>query len=137
MYETSVGIVLFKVKNKVEFLIMQRTEDKIWDFPKGHQYGLESEKTTALRELKEETQITEIELIDDYRNEYKFINAKGSHRRIILFLGKTEKEPVLSDEHQDFKWVEFEEACKLLKYKEKIKLLTEVKEYLITKNYTF
>ncbi|QQG38882.1 MAG: NUDIX domain-containing protein [Candidatus Woesearchaeota archaeon] len=137
MYETSIGIVLFRVKDKVEFLVMQRANNKMWDFPKGHLNNqMEGEKTVALRELEEETQITQVEFLEGYRHEYKFVNPKGSQRQIILFLGKTEQEPVLSEEHEKFKWVKLEKACKLLKYKEKVELLKEVKEFLIKKGFT-
>lgn len=141
MYETSIGIIIFKVNECVEFLLLQRSNDDLWDFPKGHYQDnnkLESEMTVALRELDEETQIKNVELFDKFRYEYKFINPKGSHRQIILFLGKSQENPILSDEHKQFRWVNFTEACRLLEYKEKIGLLKEAKKFLIKKlDYTF
>jgi 8-oxo-dGTP pyrophosphatase MutT (NUDIX family) len=137
MYETPIGAVLFRIKGRVEFLLMQRANNDMWDFPKGHHLSkhTEDEKAVALREIEEETLITEVKFLAGYRHEYRFINPKGSHRQIIVFLGKTDQEPVLSSEHKLFKWVTFEKACQLLSYEEKVKLLTEIKEFLIKRGY--
>ena len=85
--EISVGIILVKEK-PIKFLLMKRKDNKVWDFPKGHLLSEESYEISALRELKEETQISDIKLFKDFKEELTFINPKGSFRKIILFLGK-------------------------------------------------
>ena len=135
--ETSIGTIVFKVKEKIEFLVMKRSNNQMWDLPKGHFKGdtNESEGEVAKRELEEETQITDVELLQDFRYEYDFVNPKGSHRQIIMFLGKTDQEPTLCEEHTEYRWVNFEEACVLMKYPEKVKLFESAKEHLLKHNY--
>ncbi|MFH1332713.1 MAG: NUDIX domain-containing protein, partial [archaeon] len=53
--EKSAGVIVY---NNGEFLILQYTAGH-WDFPKGHIEKGETERETALRELKEETGITD------------------------------------------------------------------------------
>ena len=62
--EHSCGIVLFH-ENKV--LLLKYKGGGHWDFPKGHIENNESETETALRELKEETGISEVTLFSDFR----------------------------------------------------------------------
>ncbi len=105
----------------------------MWDFPKGHLRNGETHENCAIRELKEETQISRIFLFKDFKEEFTFTNPKGSSRKIILFLGKTSrKDPILSEEHTHFKWCNYEKAYYLVKFKEKKDALNKVKNYLKT-----
>ena len=52
--EKSCGAVIFNNEDKV--LIVKHNAGH-WDFPKGHMEAGETEKQTALREVKEETKI--------------------------------------------------------------------------------
>ena len=77
--EKSCGIVLF---HSDEFLIIQHSvkpnvTEGHWDFPKGHVEENETEFETAVRELKEETGITDFLLIDNCFNFFfeKIINS--------------------------------------------------------------
>ena len=62
--EKSCGVVLF---NSDRFLLLQHNNevsgaDGHWDFPKGHVESGEEEIDTALRELKEETNIEDVNI---------------------------------------------------------------------------
>ena len=60
-------IVVYKGEENL-FLILQQHDEPIskgsWTFPKGHHEGSESPRETTLRELEEETGITNIEFLD-------------------------------------------------------------------------
>ena len=130
--EISIGIILIK-GNPLKFLLLKRMDNKMWDFPKGHLRNGETHENCAIRELKEETQISRIFLFKDFKEEFTFTNPKGSSRKIILFLGKTSrKDPILSEEHTHFKWCNYEKAYYLVKFKEKKDALNKVKNYLKT-----
>ena len=65
--EKACGVILILRKENEEdrFLILhQNNKTKSWNFPKGHLEGDEAPKETAIRELKEETGITEVEFAD-------------------------------------------------------------------------
>ena len=56
-------VVLRKESEEDRFLILRQTNGH-WSFPKGHKEGDESDKESALRELAEETGITEVIFAD-------------------------------------------------------------------------
>ncbi len=117
-YDISIGFILVNSKNK--FLVMRKTVDGVWDFPKGHvKPNDDNEIATAIRELAEETGISAngLKLIEGFRNVNTYINPEKIHRKIILFLAICDAEPVLSPEHTTYQWADLEKAKKLLRFK--------------------
>ena len=115
--ERSCGIVLFH-ENKV--LLLKYKGGGHWDFPKGHIENNESETETALRELKEETGISEVTLFSDFREiiEYSFRKGRSTiKKQVIYFLGETEETNItLSHEHTNFLWVNSDNALHTITY---------------------
>lgn len=109
-----------------------------FDLPKGHIEGEETEKEAAIRELEEETGITEVELIDGYRHmiEYQFRHAGNLIQKdVVFFLGKTNTEEItISHEHQDFMWLPFEEAHHKLTFTNAKALLEKAQHLLKQKS---
>ena len=58
-----------------------------WDFPKGHVENNETEEETAIREVKEETNI-DIEVDSRYRYVITYSPKKGVIKDVVYFLGK-------------------------------------------------
>ena len=114
--EKSCGIVLLN-SNKV--LLLQHpdtTTSGHWDFPKGHIEKGEDEIQTALRELKEETGIDKVKIIDDFHNLISY-SKETILKEVVFFLGITNQEKVsISSEHQNFVWLEYESAYERLTY---------------------
>ena len=82
MTEKSCGAVVFTKDNgRIEFLIV-RSKDGYFGFPKGHMEGGETEKETALREIKEETGLT-VRLIDGFRTEDSHSLAREGRPDVI------------------------------------------------------
>tara|TARA_B100001741_G_scaffold298651_1_gene284370 strand:+ start:190 stop:612 length:423 start_codon:yes stop_codon:yes gene_type:complete len=120
--EKSCGVVLF---NSDKFLLLQHNNedsraDGHWDFPKGHVESGEEEIDTALRELKEETNIEDVNIIPSFKQFINYKIDKGTlsvSKRVIFFLAETKVWDVsLSSEHQNFIWLNFEEAIERLTY---------------------
>lgn len=130
--ETSVGAVVINSKNKL-LLIFQRKAN-YWEFPKGHMEGTEiDELKTMDREVKEETGIKNYELIEGFRHEENYsFERDGTHRqkKVIFYLIKTDDPIDISLEHKDYKWVDYEEALKLVSFKEEIGTLKNLKNFL-------
>ncbi len=119
--EKSCGIVLFREENNKKLFLLLHYPAGHWDLPKGHVEKFDKDEwQTARRELKEETGISEIKFIKDFREpvSYKY-NKKGSpsHKQVIFFLAETEEKKVkVSFEHKDFVWLPYEEALKKLTF---------------------
>ena len=127
--EKSCGVVLLN-SNKV--LLLQHpdtTTSGHWDFPKGHVEKGEDEVQTALRELKEETGIDDVKIIDDFNHliSYNFLREEDTIlKEVVFFLGITNQEKVsISSEHQNFAWLQYESAYERLTYDNAKKTLKE------------
>jgi 8-oxo-dGTP pyrophosphatase MutT (NUDIX family) len=119
--EKSCGAVVYRLCEGKRLYLLLHYEEGHWDFPKGHIEEGESEEQTARREIQEETGITELEFLPDFREMIAYSFRRGGKRvpkEVIFFLAKTSCEAVaLSHEHQGFVWLEYDEAVKKATYK--------------------
>ena len=129
-YEKSCGIILI---NEGKLLILHYPSG-YWDFPKGHVITGESEIQTARRELKEETQISDIELIEPFRetSQYQYRrNGTNYHKTVVYFLAISQTHNVmLSSEHQGYQWVAWEKAVDQLTFENSKRILRESEHIL-------
>ena len=125
--EFSAGAIIFrKEKEQKLFLLIYSGRNKIWGFPKGHIEPGETEKNAALREVKEETGITELKFVDGFREEdiYQAISNRGpskgstieKHSVYFLCEAKTMNVAVDGSEIADYKWLSMRDAEKLLAF---------------------
>ena len=126
------GFILFRrvpPNSIIEYLLMQTSYGKNhWTPPKGHVDPGESDYETALRETKEEAGLDEnsFKVIPDFKCElhYNVTNYRDGIERpkIVTYwcaeIVDTATKITMSDEHQDFKWLQLEEAKKLSGFKD-------------------
>jgi len=134
--QKSAGIVLFRnASSKNEFLLLNYPQGH-WDFVKGKVEQGEIPHETALRETKEETGISDIEFIDGFEEsvEYDFrFKKENIHKKVIFFLAKTnEKNIKLSHEHNDYLWLEYNDALKKTTFENAKNVLTKANEFLLS-----
>jgi len=119
--------------DKNEFLLLNYPQGH-WDFIKGKVEEGETPHETALRETKEETGISDIEFIDGFEEsvEYDFrFKKENIHKKVIFFLAKTnEKNIKLSHEHNDYLWLEYNDALKKTTFENAKNVLTKAIEFL-------
>ena len=132
--QKSTGIVLFRNDSgKNEFLLLNYPQGH-WDFVKGKVEQNETPHETAIRETKEETGITNIEFVDGFEEsvEYDFrFKKEDIHKKVIFFLAKTnEKNIKLSHEHNDYLWLEYNDALKKTTFENAKNVLTKANEFL-------
>ena len=131
--EISAGIILFNEIDKRKFLLLNYPS-KHWDFVKGKMEKGETPHETAIRETKEETGISDVEFIDGFEEEieyYFYADNQEIHKKVIFFLGKTETTKILlSHEHLDFIWLEFDNALSKTTYENAKNLLKKSKVFL-------
>jgi 8-oxo-dGTP pyrophosphatase MutT (NUDIX family) len=131
--EISTGIILFNDNKKRKFLLLNYPS-KHWDFVKGKMEKGETFHETALRETNEETGIKDVEFLDGFKEEIEYyfrVNNQDIHKKVIFFLGKTETTNIiLSHEHLDFIWLDFDNALDKITYENAKNLLRKSKEFL-------
>ena len=101
---------------------------KHWDYPKGHLEDGESSWQAAVRELREETGIRQVDRVTRFQRDMHYVfysPRKGRiHKTVTYFLGRTRTEEVkISDEHTGHAWMSYEDAMERLTYENARELL--------------
>ena len=89
---------------------------------------------TYCRETEEEASLKPdaLQLVKDFKKVLQY-EVKGKPKTVIYWLAevKDPSAPVkLSEEHQAFRWLPVEEACKMAAYQDMQELLREAEEFL-------
>ncbi len=137
--EESFGVIpLSKARGKWEVFLIQHSRSGYWGFPKGHAEPNETPQEAAFRELKEETNLEPIRLIqqDPLMEQYSFMmDGKRIFKRVSYFIAEVGGNVELQKlEIHDGKWVPFSEAYQQVTHQEGKILLAKVKQ--IIKNFT-
>ena len=124
--EKSCGAIIYNDKNEV--LIVKHNAGH-WDFPKGHMEEGENEYQTALREVKEETNL-DIDLIKGYRYEIHYSPKENVDKTVVFFLAKNKSNDVIKQdcEISNIGWFEYKEALNVLTY--------DIAKELLNKSYS-
>jgi 8-oxo-dGTP pyrophosphatase MutT (NUDIX family) len=136
MEERSAGAVLFygDEPDKRRFLLL--LNGGRWDFSKGNVETGESELQTVIREVGEETGLTDISLIPGFRRviEYSYRReGRKVHKQVVYLLARTEDcEVKISQEHQSFGWFPYAEALQRASYDNSRATLQEAEEFIRT-----
>jgi len=121
--ERSAGFVVYRPESDGTRQYLLLDYGRHWDFPKGHVEKGEDDLTAALRELAEETGITQARVVPGFHHEITYFfrdRRKGLVRKtVVFFLGHTaagDRDIVLSDEHTAFEFLPFAAALKRITY---------------------
>lgn len=97
-----------------------RTKKDFWYFPKGRIEQGESEMQAAFREIREETGLSDVDLLPGFQEEsHYYFQAEGDKvsKTVVFFIGTTQKKDVrISSEHSGFIWLPYEKALKTLRF---------------------
>ena len=106
-YEKSCGCV---VVNQGKVLLIQHNEGH-WDFPKGHVENDETEVQTAIREVKEETNI-DVDVKQSHRYTMEYSPKEGVLKEVVYFIATNKSDNCIPQESevQKVEWVGFDEA---------------------------
>ena len=105
-----------------------------WDFVKGNVEANESEKQTVIRELQEETGITEAQFIDGFREAITYFYRRQGltiHKEVVFFVMEAFTDKVeLSFEHVGYVWLDYRHAMEKLTFKNSKDVLQKAHEFL-------
>ena len=121
-YEKSCGIIIF---NDDKVLMVEQNSHE-WSIPKGHVEGNESEKETALREVKEESNV-DAKIVGEFRQVITYSPKDGVTKDVVFFTGIALNNYLLPQEGEilKVKYFTFDEALNTLKYEDSINLLKD------------
>lgn len=133
LFEYSAGVVVYTCRNGRRIFLTLRRDDFL-DIPKGHIEKGESAEQAAIRETKEEANL-DVKIDPFFRSEvdYWFMErGKKVKKNLVLFLAKVppESKVKISHEHHGFEWLDLEEARRKLRYKDQVKTLEKVDDYI-------
>lgn len=134
--EISAGAVIFRREGKlIKFLLLYHGRG-YWNFPKGKIEKGERSFQTFLREVKEETGISqrEMRIIPGFRvtDKYVFFRSKKPIFKIVIFyLVETKKRKIeVSEEHDGYAWFLPKDAVTISKFKNSKRILNNAYEFV-------
>ena len=130
--ERSAGAVLFSETDSGKIFLLLNYPAGHWDFVKGNIEDMETLKQTALREIREETGIIDVEFIDGFEEKIEYHYQRDEdliHKEVVFFLAKTKTIDVkISYEHLGFVWLSFDDTLKKLTYKNAKNVMNKIKK---------
>ena len=133
LYEKSCGAVILYKENadaEASILLVKNQKGRFWSFPKGHVELWENEKETAVREIKEETDL-DVEILDNFREISDYCPFGKVRKRVVFFLAaaKSNKVKIQESEIESYIWVKLSEAKKVCTYENDLRVIDKAREY--------
>jgi 8-oxo-dGTP pyrophosphatase MutT (NUDIX family) len=132
--EKSCGAVIYNKKDDKTKYLLLNYEAGHWDFVKGNVEAGETEKETVIRELNEETGITDAGFIEGFKETIAyFYRRQGQtvHKEVVFFIMESHTEKVvLSFEHIGYIWLDYQHAMEKLNFKNARDVLQKAHDFL-------
>lgn len=132
LYEKSCGaIVFYRAKDEVKVLLVKNKNGRYWSFPKGHVELGENEKQTAIREIKEETDL-DVRLHPGFRETSDYCPFGKVRKRVVFFLAEafTDRVHIQESEIDYYIWVDFKQAREMCCYENDLRVIDKAEKYL-------
>lgn len=137
--QVSAGIVVYYKPtdgSEVEYLLLHYVAGH-WDLPKGKLEAGETKIQAAIRELEEETGLTEIAIHEGFEESlmYQFRDKHGNpiEKTVHFFVGQVphRNSPVkISREHQGYDWLPFNKAMQRLAFSNAQQVLQRAHQFI-------
>ena len=131
--EKSCGALVFTRVGGDERYVIIRNIGGHWGFPKGHMEPGEDERTTALREIREEVGLVPV-LLEGFREEesYPLPGKSGVTKQVVYFLGEYADQDIRiqPEEIAEARLLTCEEALRVLTFRENREILKKAHGFL-------
>jgi|SRR5579862_640978 8-oxo-dGTP pyrophosphatase MutT (NUDIX family) len=148
-HQYSAGIIVYTKENTTSPCGLRSASNTIlylllkygaghWDFPKGKIEKGETKQEAALRELKEETNLT-AQIDGNFEETIEYIfkdyDGKVAKKTVYFFTGYALTTDVkLSHEHTDFTWLPYKDALEQLTYDNAKEILKKANKHTLLTN---
>lgn len=129
LHEKSCGAIVYrKYHGNTEILLIKHINSGHWSFPKGHVEAGETEIETAMREIKEETDIDVI-IDPTFRETVTYSPKKDTVKVVVYFLAKARNVDFHPQEGEiaEIRWVDISYAANILSYENDKTIVTKAK----------
>jgi 8-oxo-dGTP pyrophosphatase MutT (NUDIX family) len=134
MEHSAGGVIYYRGEGGIPMYLVLLSRRGIWEFPKGHIENKEDPQGAALREINEETGLSTIKLMGNFKYVISYAFYKDGERikkDVVYFIAETKKAEVkISNEHTGFMWLGFNEAFQRLTHAQSKKLITEANAWI-------
>ena len=136
-YEKCCGAVVIDFHNNIPFVLVEYMVKGHVSIPKGHMEPGETEKETAIREIREETNL--VAYIDAvFRHEITYSPEPGVQKTVVIFLATvdniSEAKPQ-KEEVTELKWMGFQYAIREMTYDNYREVLHHAASYVAWRYY--
>lgn len=131
-YEKSCGAIVYrKFHGNTEILLIRHIKSGYWSFPKGHVEAGETEAETAMREIKEETNI-DVLIDTGFRETVSFSPRRDTSKTVVYFVAKALNSDTKPQEEEisEIRWVEIGQALSHLTYDNDKLVVTKAKAFI-------
>lgn len=129
--EKSCGAVIYKTENGVRQYLVLKMRRGHYSMCKGHVEGNETEIQTALREIREETNLT-VEIDPRFRKVITYSPYHGCMKDVVYFVAKTDGNNMRPQESEVAAciFMPLDEAERTISHKSDFSVLSEADKYL-------
>ena len=129
--EKSCGAVIYKYIDNELFILLLKHNLGHWSFAKGHVEDSETEQETAIREIREETNL-DVTINSDFRYVITYSPYEGAIKDVVYFLATTNSDNIKAQQSEisEIKWFKYEDAISMITYEDDRKVLMKAIEYL-------
>ncbi len=129
--EKSCGAVVYKVEHGELYFLIEHMIQGHKAIPKGHMEGQETEEQTALREIREETNL-EVALDTGFRYEEAYSPYEGVWKEVVYFVAEARSIDLKNQEAEvsSLEWLPWHAAVEAVTYPNTREALTKARAYL-------
>ena len=129
--EKSCGAVVYNIDGCIKFLILEHNAGH-FSFPKGHVEFGESEVDTAIREIKEETNL-DVDIDTNFRVISTYSPKEGVMKDVVFFVAKATSFDIVvqKTEVKSIGWYSYDDAINILSYSKDKEILKEAYNFCL------